>query len=52
MVSESTEKSKLEQTFESGADGFGRTLADLTYEQYAHFLISLGHAEATKTVYH
>ncbi len=52
MGSESNEKSKLEQSFENGADAFGRALADLTYEEYAHFLISLGHAEATKTVYH
>ena len=52
MVSESTEKSKLEQSFKSVAEGFGLALADLTHEEYAHFLISLGHAEATKTVYH
>ena len=52
MGSESNEKSKLEQSFESGADAFGQTLADLTYEEYIHFLISLGYAEATKTVYH
>ena len=34
MGSESNEKSKLEQSFESGADAFGQALADLTYEEY------------------
>jgi len=52
MGVERSEKSKLEQSFESGVNTFGLALADLTDEEYLHFLITLGEFEATKTVYH
>lgn len=52
MGVERREKSKLEQSFESGVGEFGLALADLTDEEYLHFLIKLGEFEATKTVYH
>ena len=52
MSSESGEKSKLEQSFESCADAFGLALANLTCEEYLYFLITLGDIEGRKTVYH
>ena len=52
MSSESSEKSKLEQSFESGAEVFGLALAGLTGQEYLHFLITLGDIEGRKTVYH
>ena len=52
MGVERSEKSKLEQSFESGVRLFGLALANLTHEEYLHFLITLGEFEATKTVYH
>ena len=52
MGVERSEKSKLEQSFESGVDSFGLAVEDLTDEEYLHFLITLGEFEATKTVYH
>ena len=52
MGVERSGKSKLEQSFESGVNTFGLALADLTDEEYLHFLITLGEFEATKTVYH
>ena len=52
MSIERSEKSKLEQSFDRAADTFGQALADLTNEEYLHFLITLEDVEATKTVYH
>lgn len=52
MSIDRSEKSRLEQSFESGVDTFGLALADLTDEEYQHFLIMLGESEATKSVYH
>jgi len=52
MSSESSEKSKLEQSFESGAEVFGLALAGLTGQECLHFLITLGDIEGRKTVYH
>lgn len=52
MSSESGEKSKLEQSFESGAEVFGLALAGLTGQECLHFLITLGDIEGRKTVYH
>ena len=52
MSSESSEKSKLAQSFESGAEVFGLALAGLTGQECLHFLITLGDIEGRKTVYH
>ena len=40
MGVERSEKSRLEQSFESGVNTFGLALADLTDEEYLHFLIT------------
>ena len=52
MNIDKSEKSRLEQSFESGVDAFGLALANLKYEEYLYFLITLEDVEATKTVYH
>ena len=52
MGVERSEKSKLEQSFESGVHLFGLALANLTHEEYLYFLITLEDAEGAKTVYH
>ena len=50
MSIERSGKSRLEQSFESGVKTFGLALADLTDEEYLHFLIKLGEFESKKTV--
>ena len=52
MSIDRSEKSRLEQSVESGVNTFGLALAELTDEEYQHFLIMLGESEATKSVYH
>ena len=52
MSIDRSEKSRLEQSFESGVNTFGLALADLTDGEYLYFLITLEDAEATKIVYH
>ena len=52
MGVERSGKSKLEQSFESGADALGLALANLTCEEYLYFLITLEDAKGTKTVDH
>jgi hypothetical protein len=52
MGVERSEKSKLEQSFESGLHAFGLALANLKHEEYLYFLITLEDVEGTKTVYH
>jgi hypothetical protein len=41
MGVERSEKSKLEQSFESGLHAFGLGLANLKHEEYLYFLITL-----------
>ena len=52
MGVERSEKSKLEQSVESGLHAFGLALANLKHEEYLYFLITLEDAEGTKTVCH
>ena len=48
MGVERSEKSRLEQSFESGVDALGLALADLTDEEYLHFSITLGDVRSYK----
>jgi hypothetical protein len=52
MGVERSEKSKLEQSFESGLHAFGLALANLKHEEYLYLLTTLEDAEGTKTVCH
>jgi hypothetical protein len=52
MGVERSEKSKLEQSFESGLHAFGLALANLKHEEYLYLLITLEGAEGKKTVCH
>ena len=48
MSIDKSEKSRLEQSFESGVNTFGLALADLTDEEYLHFLITFGGVRSYK----